>query len=407
MGSCLACSPDEENKQNNIVSKQLEQDRRKFDSVKKILFLGSGGSGKSTIFKQLRGIYGKPFNQQERRVFVAHIHEQCLTQMKLALEILEEYKNGDMDGILHKNESAYIDTHAYRHSEDDESEDEDYEIPELSNEALDAAEFINNLHGFGYKLNDEIVGALKCLWQEPAIQKMYEMRNITKIVDSSAYFWDKLDSLNTPNYVPDEADILLVRYRTTGATEEKYQMPDKKGSFSIIDVGGQKSERKKWIKCFSGVTAVIFVASLSCYDEVLYEDFSTNSMTDQLELFDDICNNEALAETSMILFLNKKDLFADKIKTVSLTKCESFESYSGSPHSFDQTTRHIRKAFTSLNNMPRRKNIFTHITCATDSDNIQKVFADVQHIVIEASLIQVAYFKVFFSSRFMITKRLV
>eukprot|EP01084_Bolivina_argentea_P037015 68437_1 len=158
---------------------------------------------------------------------------------------------------------------------------------------------------------------------------MYEMRNITKIVDSSAYFWDKLDSLNTPNYVPDEADILLVRYRTTGATEEKYEMPDGKGSFSIIDVGGQKSERKKWIKCFDNVTAVIFVASLSCYDEVLYEDYSTNSMTDQLELFDDICNNEALKETSMILFLNKKDLFADKINKVPLGKCFSFADYTG------------------------------------------------------------------------------
>jgi len=61
--------------------------------------------------------------------------------------------------------------------------------------------------------------------------------------------------------------------------------------------------------------------------------------------------------------------------------------YDGAPHSFDEATAYIRKAFTSLNNSPNRKNIFTHITCATDLDNIQKVFADVQHIVIEASLI--------------------
>ena len=165
-------------------------------------------------------------------------------------------------------------------------------------------------------------------------------------------------------------------------------MPDNKGSFSIIDVGGQKSERKKWIKCFDQVTAVIFVASLSCYDEVLFEDYSTNSMTDQLQLFDDICNNPSLAETSMILFLNKRDLFTTKIDHVPLQKCPSFKAYSGNPKSFDQTTKYIRKAFTSLNNEPNRKNIFTHITCATDQDNIQKVFADVQHIVIEASLIQ-------------------
>eukprot|EP01084_Bolivina_argentea_P297300 512162_1 len=62
---------------------------------------------------------------------------------------------------------------------------------------------------------------------------------------------------------------------------------------------------KKWIKLFQDVTAIIFVASLSCYDEILDEDNTVNSMTDQLELFDDICNDKALQNTHMIVFLNK------------------------------------------------------------------------------------------------------
>ena len=68
----------------------------------------------------------------------------------------------------------------------------------------------------------------------------------------------------------------------------------------------QKSERKKWINCFDSVTAVIFVASMSCYDEKMFEDQEKNSMTDQLELFDKICNEPVFVKTSMILFLNKK-----------------------------------------------------------------------------------------------------
>ena len=144
-------------------------------------------------------------------------------------------------------------------------------------------------------------------------------------------------------------------------TEEVYETKEKKGSFSIVDVGGQKSERKKWIKCFMDVTAVIFVASLSCYDEVLYEDYSTNSMSDQLQLFDDICNNPALKDTSMILFLNKRDLFQEKIERVQITKCPSLAHYSGDSMSFDDTTRYIRKAFVSLSNKPKIKNILIHI----------------------------------------------
>ena len=114
----------------------------------------------------------------------------------------------------------------------------------------------------------------------------------------------------------------------------------------------------------------------------------SNTMTDQLQLFDDIINNQSLSKTSMILFLNKRDLFAEKIKRVPLSKCKSFATYRGDADSFDQTTRYIRKAFCSLNQNPTQRNIFTHITCATDTDNVQRVFADVQHIVIEASLIQ-------------------
>eukprot|EP01084_Bolivina_argentea_P037013 68428_1 len=395
MGNCFVGSQSDASKQNDIISKQLIQAENECNTVHKILFLGSGGSGKSTIFKQLRGIFGTGFNRQERRRFVTHIHQQVITQMQLALEILNLYRQGDLHDILHQNVIKYIDRKTTQEVKEDDSIDYDSDyheqdfhitIPKLSESGKEAEAFL--LQYTSCKLTDEIVSAIQCLWQEPAIQKLYEMRNITKIDDSSAYFWDGLDQLIHPNYVPGMADILLVRHRTTGTTEETYEMSNDSGSFSkmtIIDVGGQKSERRKWIQCFDTVTAVIFVASLSCYDEVLYEDYSINSMTDQLGLFDDVCNNKILSNTSMILFLNKKDLFSEKIKRVPITKCLSFIDYNGRNDSFEETTTYIKTAFTSLNNMP--KNIFTHITCATDESNIQIVFENVQHIVLEASLI--------------------
>ena len=153
---------------------------------------------------------------------------------------------------------------------------------------------------------------------------------------------------------------------------------------NVQDTGGQKSERKKWIKCFDSADVVTFVASLSCYDEVLFEDYRVNTMTDQLQCFAEVLNVESLQSVPMILLLNKRDLFAEKIQGVPLQICESLVKYQGDTTNFEQTVTFIRKEFTSLNPNPNERTIFTHITCAIDKDNIEKVFVDIGRVVIEA-----------------------
>lgn len=43
-------------------------------------------------------------------------------------------------------------------------------------------------------------------------------------------------------------------------------------NFRMMDVGGQRSERKKWIHCFEGVQCLLFMVALSGYDQCLVED---------------------------------------------------------------------------------------------------------------------------------------
>jgi hypothetical protein len=107
----------------------------------------------------------------------------------------------------------------------------------------------------------------------------------------------------SPSYIPSYDDIIHVRARTSGIKETQFEVKGNK--FRLLDVGGQKNERKKWIHSFEGVTAVIFVAAISEYDQTMYEDLKTNRMQDALSLFDDICNSKWFPRTSMILFLNK------------------------------------------------------------------------------------------------------
>merc|ERR1712146_292944 len=124
------------------------------------------------------------------------------------------------------------------------------------------------------------------------------------------------------DYMPDKDDILRSRVRTSGIVEEKYTIEDVE--FVMYDVGGQRNERKKWIHCFDGVTAIIFVGAISEYDQVLYEDKNQNRLIEAVELFNEICNSKWFIQTAMILFLNKRDLFEMKYldKHVPLQKLD-------------------------------------------------------------------------------------
>ena len=104
-------------------------------------------------------------------------------------------------------------------------------------------------------------------------------------------------------------------------------------------------------------------------------------MRESMNIFDSIANNKWFTNTSIILFLNKKDLFEEKIKITPLKIC--FPEYSGQ-NEYIQTTSYIENQFLKLNHTP--KHIYTHYTCATDSENIKIVFNSVTDTIIRNNL---------------------
>ena len=61
-------------------------------------------------------------------------------------------------------------------------------------------------------------------------------------------FYRDLDSMFAPNWKPNDQDTLRLRAKTTGITETKFQINGL--TFKLSDVGGQRSERRKWIGAF-------------------------------------------------------------------------------------------------------------------------------------------------------------
>jgi len=231
----------------------------------------------------------------------------------------------------------------------------------------------------------EVGKMVKALWQESGIQEVFKRQNEIQITDSALYYFDAIDRIVQPDYLPSDDDLLRSRARTTGIVETVFTMGENK--FRLVDVGGQRSERKKWLHCFQDVTAILFVTSLSEYDQKLFEDDKVNRMVESLELFKTTINNEWFSGAkgpapAVIVFFNKSDLFKEKILKADLSSC--FPDYTGGKN-FEAAEKFIERKFLECNRASKR-HIYTHVTCATDTQNINVVFSAVQDTLIRATL---------------------
>jgi guanine nucleotide-binding protein G(i) subunit alpha len=193
--------------------------------------------------------------------------------------------------------------------------------------------------------------------------------------------FDNAARIGASEYVPTQVDILRARIKTTGISENRFTMGNL--SICLIDVGGQISERKKWIHTFENVTSIIFCVSLAEYDQVLLEDPSQSRMLDSFALFESIVNSQWFRHTSIILFLNKTDMFKRRLAISPLRRF--FEEYRPSDSTdlnveFDNASAFLKSKFLGLNH--HRLPIYPHFTCATDTQQIETVFAAVQETIL-------------------------
>jgi GTPase SAR1 family protein len=332
----------DEKKVSRDLENKMAMDHQDDKQVNKLLLLGAGESGKSTLFKQMISIYGRGFQEDERRGYTSIIHNNIITSMKTLCKQSLQY-----GPVAQSNERS-------RNIIDDLKGDEE--------------------------INPDLGGHIAALWADEGIQATYGVRSQFQLTDSAKYFFERIAEVAKPNYIPTQQDVLRSRVRTTGIVENEFEIDGNK--FKMFDVGGQRNERKKWIHCFENVTAVLFVAAISEYDQVLYEDEKVNRMAEALNLFEEICNSRWFHNTSMILFLNKRDLFADKIPKVPLTVC--FPEYEGES-TYEAGAEFLKNQFESKNHNDE-KVVYTHITCATDTDNVAAVFNAVKNIIIRQSL---------------------
>ncbi|XP_018614972.1 guanine nucleotide-binding protein subunit alpha-14-like [Scleropages formosus] len=343
-GCCLTAEQRECKKINKEIERQLNRDKKDSRRELKLLLLGTGESGKSTFIKQMRIIHGSGYTEEDKMGFAKLVYQNIFTSMQVMIRAMEtlNIQFANSENINHSNMVAEV------------------EVDKVSS------------------LEPSYVGAIRSLWKDRGLQDCYERRREYQLSDSTNYYLNELDRIAQPSYVPTEQDILRVRVATTGIIEYRFDLESV--IFRMVDVGGQRSERRKWIHCFENVTSIIFLVALSEYDQVLAECDNENRMEESKALFKTIITYPWFQQSSVILFLNKTDILEEKIMYSHLATY--YPEFTGPKNDAKAAREFILKMYQEQN----EKALYSHFTCATDTENIRFVFAAVKDTILRNNL---------------------
>jgi len=353
MGGCISAEDRTETDQqefarNQDIDRELRKLKQNDDQKKevKLLLLGTGDSGKSTFAKQMKVIHKSGFAHAELVSFKNILKSNTLNSMQKVLDFGEMIKHTFSD-----------------------------KIERIAKVLLEARD-----------LNMEVARHIEMIWRDEDFKAfVYDHMNELQIPTACDYFFDNVLRYGEEDFRPTNDDIFRCKLKTTGINETKFTVSDIE--FTLVDVGGQRSERKKWLHCFDDVRCVIFITALDEYNMLLQEDNTTPRIEESLTLFKQVI--QWFEGKNIILFLNKNDIFKDKIKKYPLS--DYFDDCPDDVKSYKGALRYISKKYEDIFNKGPGK-LYVYESNALDTDNCRMVFDAVRDQVISSSLKVAGFF---------------
>jgi guanine nucleotide-binding protein G(i) subunit alpha len=195
MGNCLSGGGGESSEQkrkSQAIDKQLEEDSKRLRKEVKILLLGSGESGKSTIVKQMKIIHQSGYSVEELHNYRSIVFKNLL---ECARAVIVAMRTFDIELAIEENQQ-YADF-----------------LMEYSVESGPQA-----------SIDSEVGVAIRAIWTDPAKEQLMERQAEFYLMDSAEYFFAEVMRIVSPDYLPDTMDVLRARTKTTGIYESRFQM---------------------------------------------------------------------------------------------------------------------------------------------------------------------------------------
>ncbi|KAG7162508.1 Guanine nucleotide-binding protein subunit alpha-11-like [Homarus americanus] len=256
-------------------------------------------------------------------------------------------------------------------------------ITQATQEAQDAARRFTDLEPLEQFLEDDaiidhqLVEQTQLLWADPMVQEVYIRGNEYHLMTNADYFITNAERILDDNYIPNVDDILRMRYPTRTSVTSTYDLGEMR--MTMHDMGGQRSEREQWIKHDNNPTAILFLASLSEYDQNVEEiPEQKNRVQESLDIFEDLLGYPPFETTPVILLLNKSDIFRSKIQYHALR--DYFPEYDGPDGDEIEGRDFISRLYEKLA-VRHRRHFVARFTEATNTENFRAIFTFIRSTV--------------------------
>ncbi|KER25028.1 hypothetical protein T265_07424 [Opisthorchis viverrini] len=207
---CAWSDPDKvQQDTSKAIEKQIRQDAEKAMKQVKLLLLGAGECGKSTVLKQMKIIHGQGYQESERKEYVCIIFANIVQSMIKILRAMESL--------------------------------------EIAPDSFDPEVELKTLNGFLANVEDghfpdDLANVLRRLWSCNSVQQCFARSKEYQLNDSAEYYMKSLDRIAAPGYTPTEQDVLRSRVKTTGIVESGFRYKDLE--FKVFDVGKDMPTQK-------------------------------------------------------------------------------------------------------------------------------------------------------------------
>ncbi|KAK0481374.1 guanine nucleotide binding protein, alpha subunit [Armillaria novae-zelandiae] len=232
--------------------------------------------------------------------------------------------------------------------------------------------------------------AMQELWKDPKVRQRLQEKRL-RLEESSGFYLDEIPRITAKKYIPTDADVLKARLKTMGVVEHTFliQSGSNRGvEWRIYDVGGARNQRQAWAPYFEDVNAIIFLAPISAFDQVLTEDPRVNRLEDSLLLWQAVTSNKLLAKVNIVLFLNKCDLLQAKLDA-GVRLNHHMTSYGDRPNDYDSVSKYFRNKFGAIHHSAtpnKERELYIHFTAVTDTRRTVTIISTVRDIIIKGNL---------------------